>query len=197
MQKRQIDAEVVEEAAQDLSMGFSAPKTELPQQGPRTRAQVGGLRSSFEASYKWIHDSFIGRRLFSGTAVLLAIGGLGIFLGTRTRSATVQPTTVTDPNIAASASAHKLDSQFEPHLKGASTAQPSPEALEPGADKNSTKAFTYVIQPRDTLRDLCVSMLGRYDDSVLSQIRKLNPQMKDFNHLDAGQAIRLPLSVTR
>jgi len=197
MQKRQIDAGVVEEAAQELSMGFSAPKPQLPQQGPRARAQVGGLRSSFEASYRWIHDSFIGRRLLSGAAVLLAIGGLGIFLGTRTRSATVHPTTVSDLSDANSSGTHNLEPQLEPGLKGAPIAQPSPESLKPGAGKSSTKTFIYVIQPQDTLRDLCVSMLGRYDDTVLSEIRQLNPQMKDFNHLDVGQAIRLPLSITR
>jgi hypothetical protein len=54
-----------------------------------------------------------------------------------------------------------------------------------------------VIQPKDTLRDLCVSMLGRYDGNVLSEIRELNPDLKDPNHLDAGQEIRLPMSVAK
>jgi hypothetical protein len=53
-----------------------------------------------------------------------------------------------------------------------------------------------VIQPNDTLRDLCVSMLGRYDSIVLSEIRRLNPDLKDPDHLDAGHEIRLPMSIT-
>jgi hypothetical protein len=38
-------------------------------------------------------------------------------------------------------------------------------------------------------------MLGRYDGNVLSEIRELNPDLKDPNHLDVGQEIRLPMSV--
>jgi hypothetical protein len=51
-----------------------------------------------------------------------------------------------------------------------------------------------VVQPKDTLRDLCVSTLGRYDQAVLSQIQKLNPELRNADHLEAGQKIRLPLN---
>jgi phage tail protein X len=55
----------------------------------------------------------------------------------------------------------------------------------------------YVVQPGDTLRDLCVSIVGRYNSTVLSEIRELNPDLKNPDHLDAGQEIRLPMSGTK
>jgi hypothetical protein len=39
-------------------------------------------------------------------------------------------------------------------------------------------------------------MLGRYDSVVLSEIRQLNPDLKNSDHLDVGQEIRLPMSDT-
>jgi len=65
--------------------------------------------------------------------------------------------------------------------------------LQTDARENSLSSLAYVVQPRDTLRDLCLLILGRYDEVVLSQIQKLNPELKDPDHLDVGQKIRLPL----
>jgi len=68
------------------------------------------------------------------------------------------------------------------------------ELLQTDARENSVSFFAYVVQPKDTLRDLCVSTLGRYDKVVLSQIQKLNPELRNPDHLDVGQKIRLPLN---
>jgi hypothetical protein len=37
-------------------------------------------------------------------------------------------------------------------------------------------------------------MLGRYDSVVLSEIRQLNPDLKNSDNLEVGQEIRLPVS---
>ena len=76
------------------------------------------------------------------------------------------------------------------------TGQVSAETHQVAAGDSSIKSFAYVIQPKDTLRDLCMSMLGRYDSAVLSEIRELNPHLKNPDHLDVGQEIRLPVSAT-
>jgi hypothetical protein len=68
------------------------------------------------------------------------------------------------------------------------------EFLQTGAHENSLSFFAYVVQPKDTLRNLCVSTLGSYDEVVLSQIQKLNPELRNPDHLDVGQKIRLPLN---
>jgi phage tail protein X len=63
--------------------------------------------------------------------------------------------------------------------------------------RNPAASYVYVVQPQDTLRDLCLSTLGRYDSAVLSKIRELNPGLKNPEHLYAGQEIRLPTSPTK
>jgi len=68
------------------------------------------------------------------------------------------------------------------------------ELQQTAAHENSLSIFVYVVQPKDTLRDLCVSTLGRYDEVVLSQIQKLNPELRNPDHLEVGQKIRLPLN---
>jgi hypothetical protein len=144
-----------------------------------------------------MRDSFLGRRLFQTSLLFLAISGLGIFLGTRTRSATIQPAAAYELKSASPAVAQGSESASERRVTGLATSSPPSAILQKVAGGSSAKFFTYVIQPKDTLRDLCVSMLGRYDENVLSEIRELNPDLKDPNHLDVGQEIRLPMSVAK
>jgi phage tail protein X len=68
------------------------------------------------------------------------------------------------------------------------------ELPQTDARENSPSSFAYVVQPKDTLRDLCVSIMGRYDKAVLSQVLKLNPDLRNPDHLDVGQKILLPLN---
>ena len=143
-----------------------------------------------------MQGSFLGRRLLSMTLLLLVIGSLGIFLGKRTRSATLQPSILSGLNSASDAGSQVPESPTERHLLSSVTGQASPEIRHAEAGESSIKSFTYVIQPKDTLRDLCMSMLGRYDNAVLSEIRELNPDLKNPDHLDVGQEIRLPVSAT-
>lgn len=67
-------------------------------------------------------------------------------------------------------------------------------SVEP--EKQTTESadiFTYVVQPNDTLRALCSSLVGRYDETVQKEIRRLNPDLEDLKNLKAGQEIRIPL----
>jgi len=53
--------------------------------------------------------------------------------------------------------------------------------------------FTYVVEPHDTLRELCTAIMGHYDPSTVAEIQKLNPSMRNPNHLEVGQALRFPM----
>lgn len=194
-QKRQIDAALVKEAAEELSMGSPVAMPTVRQPAPR--AVAVGLRSSLQSSYIRLRDNFLLRRRLSASVILLAIGTLGIFLGTRTRSAPVPPSTVSRVNSADSAVTRGPESPSAPHSTAPQTSRPSPVIQQSVAGGSSIKSFAYVIQPKDTLRNLCVWTLGRYDRNVLSEIRELNPGLKSFDHLEVGQEIRLPASTTK
>jgi hypothetical protein len=74
----------------------------------------------------------------------------------------------------------------------------STEAIsETSPARNPGGSYVYVVQPQDTLRDLCVATLGRYDSTVISEIRNLNPGLKNPEHLHAGEEIRLPMSLAK
>jgi type II secretory pathway predicted ATPase ExeA len=196
VQHRQIDAGVVREAAADLSMDFQAPKAKATQQ-QQAPAATQSLRPLLQSLYCRVRDNFLGRRLFQASAFLLAIGSMGIFLGTRTRSATIPTSAVHDPDSAGSAAAPRPEAPSERRVTGAQSSLPPPAVMQTEAEKSSIQSFTYVIQPKDTLRDLCVSMLGRYDSDVISEIRALNPALKNPDRLDVGQEIHLPMSIAK
>jgi hypothetical protein len=50
------------------------------------------------------------------------------------------------------------------------------------------------VQPRDTLRQICLRYLGCYDTRLLNKIRELNPRLTDANHVIVGQRIVIPAS---
>jgi hypothetical protein len=46
---------------------------------------------------------------------------------------------------------------------------------------------------QESLKELTVRYIGHYDDQLSQQILSLNPGLKDPEHLEAGQLVRLPL----
>jgi hypothetical protein len=156
-----------------------------------------GIRSSLVSTYNRIRSSAPGRRILSAAAVLFAMGGFGVVLGTRTRSATTQTPVLSRPRTANSSMAERSENLSEQQLIPVATDLKILNSTDKVTGDNAIKSFPYVIQPKDTLRDLCMSMLGRYDNSVLSEIRELNPNLKNPNQLEVGQEVRLPISVPK
>jgi type II secretory pathway predicted ATPase ExeA len=195
-QQKQIDAALVKEAAGDLAMNSQAPEAIVPQQRA-ARALTTDLSASLESVYSKMRGKFLAHRLYHTLALFLALVSLGVFLDTRTRSATVQSSAVRNFNSASSAAAVSSEHPAERRVAGPADDLASAAISQTRAGESSIKSFKYVIQPKDTLRDLCVSMLGRYDSIVLSEIRALNPNLKNPDNLDVGEEIRLPISVTK
>ena len=194
MQKSRIDAAVVNDAAGDLSMDCSVPRPVSPPKH-MTRGVTGGLRPSRQSVYGRIRDIFLGHRLFQTSVLLVALSSLGIYWGTRTRPAIAQPADVGELKSANSSPAPASETASARRDAGADGST-SPSILKSDTGASAVRSFTYVVQPQDTLRELCVSMLGRYDNAVRAKIRQLNPNLKNPEHLDPGQEIRLPLSIT-
>ena len=47
--------------------------------------------------------------------------------------------------------------------------------------------------PHQTLKDLTLRYVGTFRQRTAQKIRSLNPDLKDPDHLEAGQLIRIPL----
>ena len=193
MRLRQIEAGVAKEAAEDLSTGLQGARPAVSRQGAAPQV-ARGARSSPKSLYSRVRENFRRHHLFQTTIFLVAIGSLGIFLGTRIRPATAQPSAALPVDSASSVPARGLEPRSEQQARSVSSGVLSAKAPQTRAGESSIRTFTYVIQPTDTLQDLCMSMVGRYDSKVLSEIRRLNPNLKDLDHLHVGQEIQLPMS---
>jgi general secretion pathway protein A len=195
-QARQIDSDLAKEAVADLSMDRHVPEPGTVRERSRPR-RVSGFGRLVQPSYRWIKDSLMRRRLFQTSAVVLMFCGMAIYVGARSGSGTLRQQGASHPysdSAARPAGGGLPDAQAD----AARVQSPSTQAISQSSpDRNPVGSFPYVVQPRDTLRELCVATLGRYDSAALSEIRALNPELKNIEHLHAGQEIRLPISSTK
>jgi general secretion pathway protein A len=60
-------------------------------------------------------------------------------------------------------------------------------------DTGNGQVLTVVAGPQQTLKDLSLRYLGHFDSELSEKICSLNPDLKDPDHLEAGQLIRIPL----
>jgi Tfp pilus assembly protein FimV len=66
-------------------------------------------------------------------------------------------------------------------------AEPAPIASSPEQVQESVR-----ISPGQTLYQISVDNLGRYDSQVLAKIRNLNPWLRDPNRLRIGEQVVIP-----
>jgi type II secretory pathway predicted ATPase ExeA len=194
-QQKQITSEVIRQAALDLSLEPCAPTPPVLHHQTAPIA-TSSLWQSLQSFYAWITDNLFRRRDFQMSVLSLVCGAFVIYFGVHSVAGTSRPSAAVYHDIQTTSASAITGSEPQPAqpLKDLSADQQPYELLQTGAHENSSSFFIYVVQPKDTLRDLCVSTLGHYDKAVLSQIQKLNPELRNPDHLDAGQKIRLPLN---
>jgi hypothetical protein len=56
----------------------------------------------------------------------------------------------------------------------------------------SVSVITVKVRPGDTISYLALKHLHTYDQDILDQIKELNPQIRDLNRIQVGQAVLLP-----
>lgn len=194
MQSNPIDLQIVREAAGDLSLDHHRPK--LQPRGrqvakPQTPRLAGlGTVSSSTPFVSRRRGKLFQQRVFQTSTLALLLLSLAIYLGTRAGAWTFLPA---DSSDLSSTTARTSSDQHS----AASGELPPIDPPANDGQQHSSKVFTYVVQPDDTLRALCLSVVGRYDQSVQKEIRELNPNLKDLTHLNPGQEIRLPLLASK
>lgn len=193
-QERRIDSELVKEAAKDLSMDISVPQQAVGQVRRQYRPDRG-LRQLVQSAYCWVRDRLIRRRLLQTSAVSLLLCTMAIYAAERSGSRAVRQPAATHSKSASTAAANRvIPANSADPMKAQDPPARADVASQNGPARKSASSFVYVVQQNDTLRDLCMSTLGRYDTTILSEIRELNPDLKNPDHLVEGQEIRLPVS---
>ena len=176
---KRIGAEVVEEALNDLSLNCLVEKSRILGHAAPT------LTSAPHFSVRWSRGSVFASRT-AQTAILSALlGGLGTYLGAHIG---------TDAIHGSSATNYSSQTQGQQAVAFASAPLNDPGGSSSSSD--SSQFVTHIVRPNDTIWNLCVSSLGRYDEAALSELRKLNPDLINIDRIEVGQEIRLPLRVS-
>jgi type II secretory pathway predicted ATPase ExeA len=196
LQQKQITSEVVRQAALDLSLGAHGPKTSVPHQQAAPRV-TPGLRPPLQSFYSWITDKLSRQRVLQTLVLSLVCGTFVIYFGVRSVAGTFRAPSAIYQHTQTASALTGSESQPAKRVIDATAAEHPHELQQTAAHENSLRFFIYVVQPKDTLRDLCVLTLGRYDEVILSQIQKFNPELRDPDHLDVGHKIRLPLNLLK
>ena len=125
-------------------------------------------------------------------AAFLAVG-IGMFLfspgrSDRTMQASSDAWGAIRSLVAGKPDTAPLSSRMEVHAAEFPNAKSGPSsAANDDAETNSV-----IVQPGETLRQIVLRNMGDYSVDTIEQIWKLNPDIADFDHLESGQAIRLP-----
>jgi general secretion pathway protein A len=185
MQRKPIDSEIIHEVIADRDLGrFCKRPSYASHSAMSERPAVRAFRPA-----KRIAPRSRERRqkVVFALAAALALGGSLVAIRWR------------QENTAA------IHAQIEPLVVAptpSSSALPPPPALSdhpvPLAEQSSEaapQASTVSVKPGETLLEICVASFGRCNSEVLQEIRRLNPQMNNFDHIEPGQTIQLPLSV--
>jgi type II secretory pathway predicted ATPase ExeA len=203
MRSRQIGPEIVREAAAGLRLDSRDARPVKPQPmsnrvaSPPPQRQVAHAPGPSSAPSSWVKGLLSHQRVLQTSLLALPLLSLAIYLGARAGAGTVQkenPNEVLSPSVPANAI--QKHASEAPVTTAYDESQPT-DSRQSDWRQDSSNVFTYVVQPHDTLRDLCLSLVGRYDEAVQEQIHRLNPNLKDLKKLKPGQEIRLPLSPSK
>jgi hypothetical protein len=81
----------------------------------------------------------------------------------------------------------------------ASPAVTAPSSATQSAGRSSSphvRVLTVMAGQQETVKDISLRYVGRFDNDLFEEIRKLNADLKDPDHLEDGQLIRIPLRAT-
>jgi type II secretory pathway predicted ATPase ExeA len=183
MHQKKIDRQIVESVAADQSLRslgqrvvslehqmLQPERRELPKTSARTAQTASWRRMSI--------SSWFGRYRRSAACLLAFLLALTPGVATGVRSAPLTP-----------ASAEKIPI--------VAVVAPTPSArttptIQVSVLKRLSQDRIVLVEPRQTMRQVCLRYLGRYSPRIVQQVQALNPGL-DPNRIEIGQRVRLLL----
>jgi len=197
MGRKRVDAAMMEEVIADRDVESLQQPTVAPRDMPETvtsRPILSIYNPEPKRSFgRWALGT-------AGVAACVAVG-IGIFSFSPSRiDRSVQESSEAWASIRNSAAFVRglmaVKSDSVPHsstLNVQAAEPPNSRDVQVSASSDDFEIHTVIVQPGDTFRQIILRTMGRYDGGAIEQIRKLNPAITDFNRIQAGKAIRLPL----
>jgi general secretion pathway protein A len=201
LQKKTIDCDIVLNVIADLDLeplreqkAVALNPEEVSKKTPPALFAGTKKRSIFS---RWIPSVAIV------TAALIAVSWWAVRAERRTPEATQLPASITAARAASpSAPANSAISSATTAPMSSTNPTPAPvnSAISPEVKGVSAEPDQMPddvrVMPGQTLYQISVSKLGKYDDQVLEQLRGLNPSLKDPDHILSGQKLRIPAVIT-
>lgn len=176
LERKRIGPEIVQEALNDLSLNSLVEKSRILRHATPT------LTSASLFSVRWWRDNVFASRTAQAAILSVLLGGLGTYFGAHIGTEAIH-----------TSSAANYSSQTQGQLPAPFASSPLNGSARSSQYSDSSRFVTHVVRPNDTIWNLCVSSLGRYDEATLAELRKLNPELIDIDRIEVGQQIRLPL----
>jgi hypothetical protein len=181
LQRKPIDSEIIRAVIADRDLGRFRKRTSLALQAG---ASGGQAAPAFRPAKRASSQSTGWTQKFAfALAATLALGGMLVAERWWPGNKAAIHTQSGPLLVAPTPSDSSPRSVSNPPL----TIGESPRAAPP--------ASTVSVKPGETLLEICVASFGRCSPELLQQIRRLNPQMNNLDHIEPGQTIQLPLSV--
>jgi general secretion pathway protein A len=205
---KQIDAKMVAEVVSDFELDSLLPSQSPPVVAPSNSRVFSPFSAPFSsmAAPRLVHTEKRRRawRMIPAIASAAAVLFLGIASGMAWNRGMRTPPLDFLPSPEAAG----------PPVNDAQLVRPAPAAIIPTSHRNPADreetlpaipdqghpvkpVITVVVQKQATLRDLSLQYLRRFDEAALVEIFALNPQIRDSDHIEAGQRLRLPMYLRR
>jgi general secretion pathway protein A len=206
--QKTVTSEIVQEALTRLDFASSVPQPSVLSQpasvpaavpdprsvvGPAPMAARGSLGETHrqhtpQLTYKPLKHFNLPRWISSALALtsILLIGSWYVTPSLLRMTVPTQASTV----LTTSDNSPKSPAPFGPAEPSGST--PPTYAADP-QDTDSGQVLTIAARPQQTLEEISILYLGHFDRDLFEVICSLNPELKDPDHIQAGQLIRLPL----
>jgi type II secretory pathway predicted ATPase ExeA len=179
LDKKQIDAKVMSEVIADLSIECLT-QTAGPAGQDSDGYPAGHIPSRF-SSRGW--RTYFRQKANSAIAVTCAAAVLGISLG-------VARNAKNPHELRPATEASRSSEQNAASNKASLTTRVDPTRSRLGTNG---VVSTVVVAQNGTLCEILLTYVGRCDPGTIEDICELNPAIRDPNHIQAGQLLRLPL----
>ena len=190
--RERIDSAIVDEVAADLDMDAVARNPRASQRPAPVGSPLTPKLSHPLNLKSGLRSRAVGAFAFAGVLILIGLFSFSSMLRPGRASHEASTPEVVEAT-AAPAVSEGLDLPPEPNVLGADRPSQATAVEQAAPENDSRNSFVVVVEPKQTLRQISLRYLGRFDSKLVEEIRQLNPGITDPNQIEIGQRIRLPL----
>jgi type II secretory pathway predicted ATPase ExeA len=203
LKRKTINAAVIEEVLRDLDLKPLTQRVQVPEFNESTTKVVDEPetierpQAKLPKSWKWRVGIASMFALLAGIGWTVVAKNPRGFSGNDTAAMeATEAGTTSQKSLADGATSADVAHETGNAQTGAAT-DGSNQALggsERAKGKITTDSAVVRVGDHDTLYQICMDHLGRYDDEIIKLLRDLNPGLSNPRQLHVGQEVRIPTS---